>query len=71
MIIFIPSLTGLQNNGDAQVLSKTVGIFFLIAILVINGISRISKVAVPGDSKNINFVFFEINFSKFLIFFIG
>ena len=51
MITLIPRLIGSQNKGDAQVLSKTVGIFFLLAILVINGISIISKVAVPGDSK--------------------
>ena len=64
-----PNLIGLQNNGEAQVLSNTVGIFFFFAILVINGISKISNVAVPGDSKKINFVFFEISFSKFLILF--
>ena len=51
IITLIPSLIGSQYKGDAQVLSKTVGIFFLLAILVINGISTISKVAVPGDSR--------------------
>ena len=70
-MILTPSLIGLQNNGDAQVLSKTVGMFFFFAILVINGISSISNVAVPGDSKKINFVFFEISLLKFLIFLVG
>jgi len=32
------------------------------------GISIISKVEVPGDSKNISFVLFEIFFSKLFIF---
>ena len=47
----IPSLIGLQNNGDAHVLSITVGILFFLAIFVMKGISIISNVAVPGDSK--------------------
>ena len=67
IIMFIPSSIGLQNIGDAHVLSITVGIFFLLAILVIFGISRISNVAVPGDSKYINLVFGLINFSNFFI----
>ena len=71
MIILTPSLIGLQNNGEPQLLSNTVGIFFFFAILVIKGISKISKVAVPGDSKKINFVLMEIFFSKLLMFFIG
>ena len=51
IIISIPNLIGLQNKGEAQVLSITVGIFFFLAIFVMKGISIISKVAVPGDSK--------------------
>ena len=51
IIILTPSFIGSQKRGDAQVLSRTVGIFFFFAIVVILGISRISNVAVPGDSK--------------------
>ena len=51
IIILIPNLIGSQKSGDAHVLSRTVGIFFFLAIFVIIGISIISKVAVPGDSN--------------------
>ena len=71
IITLTPNLNGWQNNGEAHVLSQTVTILYFFAIFVINGISSISKVAVPGDSKKINFVFFVISFSKFSIFLIG
>ena len=58
MIILTPNFNGLQNIGDAQVLSITVIILYFFAIFVILGTSIISNVAVPGDSKKINFVFF-------------
>ena len=49
--ILIPNFNGSQKRGDAQVLSITVGTFFFFAIFVILGISSISNVAVPGDSR--------------------
>ena len=56
--MLIPSFNGLQNIGEAHVLSATVIILFFFAIFIILGKSIISNVAVPGDSKKINRVFF-------------
>ena len=70
-IIFTPNLSGLQNIGEAQVLSATVIILFFFAIFVILGKSIISKVAVPGDSKKINYVLFFMSLSNLSIFLVG
>ena len=51
-----PRSKGFKNNGVAHVLSMTVGMPALFAIFTIAGISWISKVLEPGDSKKISLV---------------
>ena len=51
-----PRSKGFKNNGVAHVLSMTVGIPNLFAIFTIAGMSWISKVFEPGDSKKMSFV---------------
>ena len=70
-IILIPSFNGLQNIGEAHVLSATVIILFFFAIFAIFGKSIISNVAVPGDSNKINLVLYLILLLKFFIFLVG
>ena len=70
-IILTPNLNGLQNIGDAQVLSATVIILFFFAIFVIFGKSIISNVAVPGDSKKISLVLSFISLLNLSILLVG